>query len=225
MKIIITEEMLKELALFEAGYADRDARVYNMQRQAEEEYYAKNQPKYRTPITYAPQNNTMPKQKGGIKAAVSRIFNRNGQWNSNTPEKIGNWNVKKSVQWINTHASNKSQKKCATYVEDAIAAGGLPRMRCGENGGDNYAHSLHNTGVLNKYGFKVVNSGVMEPKGNPSAQLQPGDVIILDTNVQFKNHAAMWTGQQWVSDFRQRNANPYGLRAQYWIYRYMGGQA
>ena len=219
MKIVITEETLKKLILNEA-MADVKAAMDK----ANATYHKLNPNAIKREIvTGNAYNNDF---------SLRNLFNTygNGQYSpadSYAPVNVGNlgnWNVGKSIQYILSHATGQSGN-CAKHVEDAIAAGGLPRMSCGENGGDNYAHSLHTTGVLKKYGFNMVSSGVLEPNGNISGGLNPGDIIILETGKTNKNHAAMWTGNQWVSDFRQKNANVYGLRAQYWIYRYAGGKS
>jgi len=230
MKIIITEEMLANIVLNEAFDPDV-ARIDAMKKRAEDNYYAKN------PNVYNKSLRSNPKMASNNNDSIGSLLKGLFQNQSKAQQgaldvkqigNLGDWNVGKSVQYIMTHASAKSNGKCATHVEDAIAAGGLPRMTCRMNGGDGYAHSLHYKGTLQQYGFKVIDSGTLQGNTKYGGQLQPGDIMVSDTyrysKNPYKNHIAMWTGSQWVSDFTQNNANVYKYPADFWIYRYTGGQ-
>lgn len=210
MKIIITEDMLKYIVNEEIKEDRFDNRTnYSGQGFDNKQW------------NYPFSNNNQTFQSP-VKQAVSNPTNYNMGQNFNG-QMIGNWNVGKSIQWIMANTSNDRSGNCAKYVEDAIAAGGLPRMNCRENGGDGYAHSLHSCGTLKKHGFVLIDSGKLNGNSKYNGNLQTGDIMILDTYVPRKNHAAMWTGSQWISDFKQNNANVYSIPADFWIYRYNGG--
>ena len=238
MKIIITEGMLKNIVVNEAFDPDV-ARIANMQRQADANYYAKNPAVYNRGLQQNMSQATNDKLTSFVKGMLPNLGGLNngnnynditspGTWDGKQIENLGNWNVKKSIQYLVSNTGNKSSHKCATYVEDAIAAGGLPRMNCSMNGGDGYAHSLHYKGTLSQYGFKLIDSGTLQGYTKYNGQLQPGDIMVSDTirytKDPHKNHIAMWTGNQWISDFKQNNANVYKYPADFWIYRYTGGQ-
>jgi len=126
------------------------------------------------------------------------------------------FDVNKSVQYLNAHAEPGSLGKCARYVRVAIsspAGGGLPMGR---------TLSAKNYGPqLEAAGFRQVTDGTV----------QKGDVVVIQTYAGAKNqhgHMAMYNGQNWVSDFKQRDMYPGpGYRAAkppYKIYRYQGAK-
>ena len=48
-----------------------------------------------------------------------------------------------------------------------------------------------------------------------------GDIIVIEnSNEHFWGHIAMFNGNQWISDFKQKNMNPYKKNYNYKIYRY-----
>jgi hypothetical protein len=158
---------------------------------------------------------------------------------------IGRWNVAKSVAYINSHAAECpsgycGKGKCATYVLEAICCkdnGVFPenpnRIKCGNNprsGGP--ATNLHYGNILANNDFKLIKSGDCTPnnRGVPTSNLQAGDVAIIGRKMTGVYHACMWTGSQWVSDYKQgpNKMSPYGKAKQYpegtlpyFIYRYL----
>ena len=227
MKIIITERMLKDIILKEAYDADVE-RINNMKASAERNYYNSSLGMKRS-ANFNRGKTMSDSDYQSFMTDMQNFGNENPsdgtEVQQNAPAytgQLGDWNVGKSISWIMSNTGTKSSGNCAKKVEMAIAAGGLPKMSCKENGGDEYAHSLHKCGILRKYGFQMIGSGRLNPKQNYTTNLMPGDIMILDTNVQYKNHAAILTGKQWVSDFKQATANPYSLPADFWIYRYSG---
>ncbi len=147
---------------------------------------------------------------------------------------IDGWNVGKACAWIISHdqgcrkVDGKTKcgiKKCAYYVELAIAAGGGPlknQMACGDsprNGG--VATNLRYAGILEKNGFVQIDSGTVSAYGNPSISLQAGDVAIIGKKMEGVYHACMYTSSRgWCSDFIQKNMNIYGSSQPYAIYRF-----
>jgi hypothetical protein len=163
--------------------------------------------------------------------------------------KIKDWNISESIRWFKSHSITNpppyGNGKCATYVEDAIHAGGLPRMSCGGNGS---ATNLHYRGILKKNGFNLEHSGTCTKNSrNPNFSPQPGDISIIGWDVEKGEdgafHACMYTGDGWWSDFNQgQKMSPYGYdwnskkgkwnypkskgyTLPYFIYRYTGNKA
>lgn len=163
--------------------------------------------------------------------------------------RIKDWNISATIRWFKSHAITNpppyGNGKCATYVEDAIHAGGLPRMQCGGSGA---ATNLHYRGVLKKYGFNLEYSGTCTKNSrNTDFKVQPGDVSIIGWDVDKGEpgayHACMYTGDGWWSDFNQGGKmSPYGndwnskkkkwnypdskgYKLPYFIYRYTGNKA
>ena len=71
---------------------------------------------------------------------------------------------------------------------------------------------------LLKAGFRIIDI-------NNDSELKKGDVIIYDlTRTSPWGHIQVWTGRQWVSDYRQSSKYPdrtyYNLKPTY--YRYYG---
>ena len=122
---------------------------------------------------------------------------------------IDDWNVKNAVEYILANAKPKSGKECAKYVELAIQAGGGPlkdKISCTENGApDTKATNLRYYGILKTHGFERVYNSDVNPGGNTSFSLQAGDVCIIGHKSHGKFHACMWTGDKWVSDYKQTN--------------------
>ena len=172
----------------------------------------------------------------------NNLFSSNGGTNNANPSEISpndagsidGWDVGKACAWIVSHnqgcrtVGGKTKcgiSKCASYVEDAIAAGGGPlknRMSCGGSptaGGP--ATNLRYGGILEKNGFVQIDSGTVASRGNPTISLQAGDVAILGPKSGGKFHACLYTASRgWCSDFIQNNMNVYGSSQPYAIYRF-----
>ena len=137
---------------------------------------------------------------------------------------IDGWNVERATSHIKTNAGTESSHMCASYVEDAIAAGGGPlskRMYCGNSPrGGGAATNLRYGGILEKKGFVKIDDGTVNSNGNPSIALQSGDVAIIGAKNSGKFHACMYTKEGWYSDFKQNNMNPYGKDMPYAVYRF-----
>lgn len=97
------------------------------------------------------------------------------------------WDRDKAVAYLRAHALKHSSGRCAHYVREAIAAGGVavePRHSAKEFGPS-----------LTRQGFAAL-PGDTTP--------QPGDVAIIQAIPGHPDgHACMWDGKQWISDFRQ----------------------
>ncbi|UQA60490.1 hypothetical protein E8A73_008470 [Polyangium aurulentum] len=125
------------------------------------------------------------------------------------------FDVNKSVQYLNSHAQPKSTSNCARYVRTAIsspAGGGQPMGR---------TLSAKNYGPqLEAAGFRQVTDGT----------LQKGDVAVIQPypGGNQHGHMAMYNGQSWVSDFKQRDMYPgpgyRAARPSYKIYRHQSAK-
>ena len=155
--------------------------------------------------------------------------------------KIDGWDVGKActniiTKQVGCKTVNGKKKcghgKCASHVEDAIAAGGGPlakRIYTSENKADTiHATNLRYYGILESHGFVMIDSGTVGPSGNPTIKLQAGDIAIIGKNAKLeggKYHACMYTTSKgWVSDFIQNNMNVYGTAYPYAIYRFHNKQ-
>ncbi len=104
------------------------------------------------------------------------------------------WDQDKAIAELQKNALVSSSRRCAQYVRTAIEAGGIFLSR--EADAKNYGRSLQVAG------FRVVNR-------NSCIIPQRGDVVVIQP-VQAGNpgHMAMYDGQIWISDFKQRTMYP-----------------
>ena len=147
---------------------------------------------------------------------------------------IDGWDVGKACQKLISRAYPKYIKgkcgKCASYVEDAIAAGGGPlaaRMSTSEDGGTIHATNLRYYGTLEKHGFVMISKGNVPAYGDPPIALQSGDVAIIGANAKLvggKFHATMYCSKGWISDFKQNHMSPYDHELPYAVYRFHNKQ-
>lgn len=163
----------------------------------------------------------------------STVYSPSNVISANAKIKIDKWDVGKSIQWIENHASQCNGKycgkgKCASYVEDAIGCegSGLRRVSTSEvHAGEIYATNLWYDHILENIdkdgnGFKIIATGDCTPKNRTaSIKLQAGDVAVIGRNAREeggKYHACIWSGEQWISDYKQgKNMSPYGKIEQY----------
>jgi predicted chitinase len=121
------------------------------------------------------------------------------------------YDIDAAVTYIIDNAEPKSLGKCAKYVRLAINEGGISNI---------YGHATeyYDTDKLVKYGFTKIGTNL------DSIQLKKGDIAAFGSVKGHKyGHIAMWTGTQWVSDFKQKSfwvANQYSIEKKYAIYRW-----
>jgi len=97
-----------------------------------------------------------------------------------------NFNVDKAVTHLNEHALSRSHNCCAWFVMRALNAGG-----CNVFIFPAYMYS----NVLPHYNFEEVKTNHYEK----------GDVVVFPkVKGHPYGHIAMWNGNQWVSDFKQK---------------------
>jgi len=118
----------------------------------------------------------------------------------------GAWNVEKAVQHLRAKAVPPyGIGKCATFVREAIEAGGLMVVREG-------------SGAAKDYGPRLVRAGFVAQPG-AGTPYQKGDVAVIDgfsksaaegiKNDHLDGHMAMYDGTHWISDFAQTGNTPY----------------
>ena len=129
--------------------------------------------------------------------------------------------VNKAIAHLRSHAHvEKPHGKCATYVKQALAAGGLPYI----SGCDGFeVGSVYEK----KYGFKRVN---LKQNGRNFIGAVAGDICSIATNIKiggkfpnynrngeiYPGHACMFDGTQWISDYKQSTCIPYSLSSVKW---------
>ncbi|MCD9853276.1 hypothetical protein LUD75_01060 [Epilithonimonas sp. JDS] len=124
----------------------------------------------------------------------------------------GKYDIDAAVNYIIANAKTKKPYgDCAKYVRLSINAGGITNIF-------GHAKEYYNTDKLVKYGFTKVGTDL------DSIQLKKGDIAAFGSvKGHSYGHIAMWTGIQWVSDFKQKSfwvANQYSVEKKYAIYRW-----
>lgn len=116
-------------------------------------------------------------------------------------------NASAASSYALNNALSKPSNQCALYVRKALAAGGLTSLNSNHPGA-----AYQYTGTLTSLGFKQVYSGTYSSslEGNIPG-LQAGDVVVFQPVAGHSaGHIALYTGSQWVSDYRQStmSSNP-----------------
>lgn len=125
------------------------------------------------------------------------------------------WNVAASIQWLINNSVSSTLHKCANYVRQALEAGGISTA-----GRPQYAKDYAT--YLPTIGFNNIGSihGAAKQKEWSKTNAKPGDIAVMNHDVA--GHICMWTGNQWVSDFKQNNMWVYGGDGTCSIFRYNG---
>lgn len=120
-----------------------------------------------------------------------------------------NLNIDDAVKHLEDNAGANSTAKCATFVRQALEAGGLKLT----------SHPVY----AKNYGPTLIGAGFTELAATDTPA--KGDVAVIQnyTGGHVAGHICMYTGTQWISDFRQRDmwGGPGYRKAQpaYVIYR------
>ena len=116
----------------------------------------------------------------------------------------------KAVDYITNHAETKSKCSCAGYVMRGMWRGGCPIGLLPA-----YAYSK----TLSQMGFEEISTKSYTPK--------KGDISVLPQNSKHVfGHIAIYNGEQWVSDFKQKNmlcSSAYRANGKYQIFRATDG--
>jgi len=112
-----------------------------------------------------------------------------------------------AASYAESHAESSSTGACARYVRQALAAGGLTSFNS-NHPGYAYQYGPYLTGA----GFKQLYNGTYSRSVEGTiAGLQAGDVVVFQpVSGHSAGHIAIYTGTQWVSDYRQStmSSNP-----------------
>lgn len=112
---------------------------------------------------------------------------------------LDGWDLEKTLKHLREHAHDKSTHYCARYVRQALEAGGLVGFRVPN------AKDEIKLNTLASIGFKKI-AEASDNTTSPGYTPQAGDIAITFEN---GNHAAMYDGTKWISDFRQKGLDVY----------------
>ena len=100
-------------------------------------------------------------------------------------------NIDAAVKHLVANAASSSKGWCAKYVANALEKGGFVFQRQGS------AYMYHTNGIMRKMGYNEISK--------PS-YFQKGDITVTERNsAHVDGHIAMYSGTQWISDFRQNS--------------------
>lgn len=116
------------------------------------------------------------------------------------------WDVDQAIRHLRAKAGPPyGVGKCATFVREAIEAGGLSISRAG-------------SGSAKDYGSRLIQAGFVA-QISASGPYKKGDVAVIDGFTRLAavgikrdhldGHIAMYDGAQWISDFKQMGNTPY----------------
>lgn len=120
------------------------------------------------------------------------------------------FNVDKATTYLTTHGRKSSKSWCAWYTMRALQTGGCPAI---------LLPAQWYSWFMPIVGFKEVSKDNYEP--------QAGDIVVFQRpkfrksngHIYLWGHIAMYNGEQWISDFKQRNMNPYNRNVPYKLFR------
>lgn len=127
------------------------------------------------------------------------------------------WNLYAAVDYLIKHAKPKSASphECAKYVRLAIEAGGISTA-----GRPVSAYKYKD--FLPKIGFKSIGSifGKNAQDRWTKNSARKGDIAVMDHGQH--GHICMYSGYQWISDFKQNHMWVYGGDGTCFIFRFNG---
>ena len=121
------------------------------------------------------------------------------------------YNINKAVSHAEKHHCQKSHSCCAGIVMRAMQSGGSPMIILP-------AWAYHD--ALPFYGYHEVASGM----GNQMNGFRPqkGEVVVIENGKHsIWGHIAIYTGNCWISDFKQKTMSPYRKPVPYKIFRHV----
>ncbi|ECJ3936271.1 hypothetical protein YT28_04635 [Salmonella enterica subsp. salamae] len=103
---------------------------------------------------------------------------------------IMGWNARAAGNWARSHAEPGPTNNCATYIRKAIQAGGVVVM--------NTRNAKDYGPMLEAAGFRRISS---------TQPARAGDVVVIQPYAggHAAGHMAIYDGQDWYSDFKQRD--------------------
>ena len=101
-------------------------------------------------------------------------------------------NIYDAADYLTRNSCKSSKGLCAKYVANALQYGGKFTFNRQSS-----AYMYHSNGILNRIGFREI--------GKPNS-FKVGDITVTEKNKDHEHgHIAMWNGNQWISDFRQKS--------------------
>lgn len=121
------------------------------------------------------------------------------------------FDVKNATDYLTENGQDRSTHCCAWYTMRALQVGGCPAVIL--------------PAQWYRYFMPLVQFEEMTQDGYIP---QKGDVVVFERPAwkswkrisQWWGHIAMYNGEQWISDFKQMDMNPYKKPVPYRIYRY-----
>lgn len=123
------------------------------------------------------------------------------------------FNIDSAVNYLTAHAHRSTTGYCAKYVRQALEAGGI-------NTKDHPNSAADYVGYMPKFGFNLLFKGYGDklPKDYTP---QKGDIVVIGRVGKHKHgHIAMYNGEQWISDFKQKSFKIYDTIKDYTIWRH-----
>ena len=132
---------------------------------------------------------------------------------TSAPKKFLNFDVDKTISYLVSHAHNATTGQCAKYVREALEAGGIDTSGYPRAAADYVGH-------MSKMGFNLLINGYGN-KLPDNYTPQKGDVAVIGRVGKHRyGHIAIYTGTQWVSDFKQKGFQIYDNIKDYTIWRH-----
>lgn len=130
------------------------------------------------------------------------------------------FNIQGAVQSLIARSSSKSQHMCAKFVRMAMESGGLSTATR-----PNWAWKYIQW--LPTQGFSLVgNVNTNEAQAEfTRSSARPGDIAVYQkpgAGSSQPGHICMYTGSQWISDFRQNRMGVYSSPVNAYVFRYTG---
>ncbi len=101
--------------------------------------------------------------------------------------------IDEAVRYLDAHAAGHSTGHCARSIRLALAAGGL--------------RLTQHPALARQYGDTLRTNGFSRITVTPAFVPAKGDIVVIQ-NYEGGNvagHVAMYSGREWLSDFRQRD--------------------
>lgn len=164
---------------------------------------------FRTNTSYKQNNININNDNQSMKdVAVGKFKSNNGKYN-----------ISNACDWLIKNSKASTQHECATYVRLAIEAGfNDPNSTSGR---PKWAWKYIN--YLPSIGFKFIDK-VDKLYNGDKGKYSPlvGDIAVYmkGNNEYVPGHICMYTGNQWMSDFKQKNMIVYQSTPKAYIFRY-----
>lgn len=118
------------------------------------------------------------------------------------------WNMDLAIKHLVENAASSPIGYCARYVRQAIEAGGV---------------TLQRHVAAKDYGSSLIKVGFQKVAGTETTEVK-GDVVVMQAiGTHVYGHMQMYSGTQWVSDYKQKGFWPYThSRPEIQFYRFPG---